>query len=263
MKKIIYLIVFVCIASQFSCDECEEIMAVPCGGSSTSPMVDLVVLIDASGSMGTAASAVNSSADTAIEQAKLSCGTDLRVVFLALEGTFPSTLFSESSRNYLQGLHGLGIVLAADRDPLGFGPEQGANGIEDISKYFDWRESACRAIFYISDEELDGCCEGFSGGSTFSRYDGTNEMELDEEINETDLAIVAAQLSNVAVFSHLLDTPEMPLHPEIKNLYEKLSSETGGIHTVSPNASSELYLSILPEAICNSCNACKLNDFIN
>ncbi len=258
MKNLIVLWVVV-ISIIASCTPCGTSELSQCGGGQAEALVDLVILIDASGSMSGPASSISSSATSAIEEAQKMCNTNLRVTYLSLESALPSTVFTTSSRDYLLDIDP-SISLAADRPPQGYGPEQGANGIEDIANYFDWRDKACRAIFYISDEELDGCCNGFSNGGQSTRYDGTNANELDKEANEVDLAIAAAQNQVVTVFSHLVDVNG--LHPDIKALYQTLSEETNGIHTLSPTATPELYLSILPEAICNSCNACVLNDLI-
>ena len=129
-----------------------------CGTDSGNPkgqMTDLIILIDTSGSMRTSAKAVSDAVSSAVTQANKSCEPDLRLIFLGVDGTWTTTKFTESHRGYITRLRGTGVSLAADKNKVGLKSEQGANAIEDLSKYADWRKGACRAIFYISDEELD------------------------------------------------------------------------------------------------------------
>src|SRR4051794_28005551 len=58
-----------------------------CGGAShsTGNLVDLVILIDGSGSMATAANLVNSAAINALEIAHKKCPSDLRVQWLTVD----------------------------------------------------------------------------------------------------------------------------------------------------------------------------------
>lgn len=246
--KTFKIALFILIACVFqACTTCEEPMPEPCGNSMEKPMVDLIILMDQSTSMGNAALAVSNTASQALQNANDSCDTDLRVVFLGLDGqTWASTtLFTQSHRDYLVALHGAGVFLAADQNHVGYKPEQGANGVEDLSNLFDWREKACRAIFYISDEELD---------SFSPRGDYANEDQV------TMNAINAAVGQDVTVFTHFID--HMDLGSSIIKNYQDLADETGGEHFYSTNSSVQpaFYESIMPAIVCNSCNACELND---
>lgn len=225
------------------CDEDHE--GCPCGKDprGASPgKVDLIVLIDSSGSMQSFAKIVSQAAEQAIKLAQRKCETDLRVNFLGLDGTWPGTVFDRSHRSFIRSEQNgsLPTNLAADRPHVGYIREQGANAIEDLSKFTKWREDACRAIFYISDEELD---------SVSPRNDFANETA------ETNSAIAEANANNVTVFSHHITWQGLPA--QIIQNYEDLSKKTGGKAHIGGTPSEALYVEILSEAICKACgHAC-------
>ncbi len=238
----------------FACNKCEDPILVPCGGSATKPQVDLIILMDQSGSMGAFADSISAAASQGIAMAQAQCDTDLRVQFLGVDGAnFAGSAFTTSHRAYLNTLAGTSLTLAGDIAPIGHATEQGANAIEDLSDKFDWRPDACKAIFYISDEELDGCCPFRIWGSV---------SELGNETNEVNSAIKAAQDNSVAVFSHLIDYGNLSV--EMFNLYQKLSDQTGGTHIKSTPAAvtTKYYETLLPNIICNACNGCTLNSIL-
>ncbi len=214
-------------------------------GTSKGAITDLIVLIDTSSSVGPSAKAVSDAVKLAIKEAKSSCEPDLKITFLGVDGTWSGTVFTESHRDYIFGLNGV-VPLAADRLPSGYKKEQGANAIEDLSKYNKWRKDACRAIFYISDEELDGVSP---------RNDFANEAA------ETLAAITEANKNNVTVFAHHLTYQN--LAPAIIENYKDLCHKTGGEVYFSTSPSKEEYIKLLQEVICNSCgiNKCKEVDF--
>lgn len=262
MKVIIKIIVGCFLISLMACEACPEVMVSECGGSETRPLIDLIILMDQSGSMGDAADAISKAAEAGISSALDECDSDLRAVYLGVDGVeFSGTLFTESHRNYINSIVTPNPALAVDRPPLSYSTEQGANAIEDLSNYFDWRPNACRSIFYISDEELDGCC---TQSGLFAQVGiPANVSELANETNETNMAIAAANANNVAVFTHYINKGN--LAPEILTLYQMLSEQTSGIYTTSieSDVNSEFYVGLFPEILCNSCNACGLNDFTN
>lgn len=237
---------FLLILTNVSCKDEKncEYEEVACGGSATTPMVDLIVLIDTSGSMYTSASSVSTEATAALELAIQTCDSDLRVTYLGVDGVIAATNFTTSHRAYLTSLHGASVVLAADQNHVGYSSEQGANAIEDLSKYFDWRENACRSIFYISDEELDG-------SSPRADY-------LNEDAATAD-AISEAQDNNVAVFANYL-TNQL-LGPSILTNYTDLTSQTNGLlfTTGSNPLPANYYIDndVFTEIVCNSCNGCE------
>ena len=106
-----------------SCDEKEELCR--CDSSSTgTKKVDLVILIDASGSMFTAATAVAKAADEALLKAKEECPSHLRVAWLAVDGsksganpagdlgditgTLAGTSFTQTHQQYLESIGSTG-----------------------------------------------------------------------------------------------------------------------------------------------------------
>lgn len=217
-------------------------------GNEKGKVTDLIVLIDTSTSMGSSAKAVSDAVVKAIEAAKKRCEPDLRLVFLGVDGVWAGTNFYQNHRNYIVSLQGTGVSLAADRNHRGYRPEQGANAIEDISNYADWREGACRAILYISDEELD---------SIVPRNDFANETAV------TNSAITAANANNVSVFAHHLTYQN--LAPQIIQNYKDLCDNTGGKAYFSSAPDEEEYVELLTEVICNSCgiSTCEEVEFPN
>jgi hypothetical protein len=223
--------------------DCEYDTYDPCGGSANRPMVDLIILIDTSGSMGTFAAQVSNEAQAGIDVALADCDSDLRVMYLGVDGTFGSTNFTTSHRDYLNALPGAPFPLAADLPPSGFLGEQGANAVEDLSNYFDWRDGACRSIFYISDEELDG---------SSPRGDTANE-DL-----STANAILGAQSNSVTVFSNYLTY--QGLGASILQNYSDLTTQTGGLlfATNSNPLPANYYVdnNVFGDIVCNACNGC-------
>jgi hypothetical protein len=204
-------------------------------GNPAGQKTDLIVLIDTSGSMGGAAALVSDAVKAAIAEAKKACDPDLEITFLGVDGTWTGTAFTQSHRDYITGIHGA-VTLSADLNHVGYKPEQGANAIEDLSKYAKWREDACRAIFYISDEELD---------SIDPRNDFVNETAV------TNAAIISAVANNVTVFAHHLTYQH--LAPQIIQNYKDLCYNTGGDVYFSDAANKDEYVKLLSEVICNSC----------
>lgn len=228
-----------------SCGNCPKIELSPCGGSDSTPLVDLVVIMDQSGSMSNEATAVSVTANDAIAISRIECDSDLRVEFLALDNVrFPNTLFDQSVKDYLLSVNTIPITFTTDNytfNPL----ELGAANIDDISRHFDWRDRACRAIFYISDEPING---------------GTG-VPQESETMAVNSAISSAIENSVAIFTNSINEGSLqPIH--ISN-YERICKETGGTNYLTNSISNETYLQIMPEIICNSCDACKLKDFIN
>jgi len=227
-----------------NCDEKHE--NCNCGdeshGNPVGQKTDLIILVDTSGSMGHSASLIDNAVKKAIASAKKTCEPDLRLIFLGVDGTTPGTVFSQSHRDYIYGIHGTGTVLQADLNHVGYKPEQGANAIEDLSKFADWRDGACRAIFYISDEELD---------SWSPRNDFANETAA------TNAAITEANANDVTIFAHYIT--DQNLDPLIKQNYEDLCYNTGGELYSSNTPSEKEYIKLLTEVICNSCgkSVCK------
>jgi len=225
------------------CGEEEE--RCPCSGRDGNPKgqkTDLIVLIDSSGSMRTPAGTISSVVQDAIKAAQKSCEPDLKITFLGVDDTFSGTVFNQSHRDYIVGLRGA-VTLRADNPPGGLNTEKGAKAIEDLSQHADWRKGACRAIFYISDEELD---------SIDPRNDFANEDAV------TNAAIAAANANKVTVFAHHLTYQN--LAPSIIQNYKDLCDKTGGEAYFSPAADKKEYIRLLTDVICNSCGKDKCTE---
>lgn len=228
-----------CAGKKNSLPPCSDTGHHGCGcGSGTSAgfAADLIVLIDASGSMGTSAAAVSSAADAAIAKAKLNCPVDLRISYMGVDGTWAGTKFTISHRAYLTALPIPTPPFSSDNPTGGYNTEEGANAIEDLSKYYDWRTGACRAIFYISDEELDG---------------STPLLDIANEAAAVSSAVATANANNVTIYAHHL-TYQNRGASVIQN-YKDLCNLTGGAAYFSAAASQSEYETLLAEAICEAC----------
>jgi hypothetical protein len=214
------------------------------GGSGSGGFkADVIILIDTSGSMGGVAKQVSDAAVTAIATAKAKCPGDVKVTFMGVEGTWPATNFATDYLVYLKTLHNPDPVFSTDTPNTQYGQEEGANAIEDLSKYYDWRPGACRAIFYVSDEELD---------SISPLGDVANEALA------VSKAVTAANANKVSVFAHHLTYQNRG--PSVIQNYKDLCNGTGGIAYFSSAPSVAEYEKILTEAICSACGIYKCEE---
>lgn len=197
------------------------------GGGATAP-VDLVVVIDRSGSMGPKANNVSNAANAAIQAASKSCPSDLRVAWFGIEGTWPRTNFNQSYRDYL---HGLGVV---DTDIVGTpnDSEDGAAAVIDLSYHFDWRAGAARAIFYLGDEALEG-----------------GDPQVADDVTARIAATDAAKAQGVTVFTYYGPSVGDPV---TANEYALLASNTGGQAFTAPVANLGGFQAVLEHIICAS-----------
>lgn len=226
-----------------------------CGGAShaTGSLVDLIILIDGSGSMSTAANLVNSAAVNALKIAHEKCPSDLRVTWLAVDdanpGTSPAgsggwagTNFTQTHEQYLnsQGAAGPYFHNATPQTGAPYN-EQGADAVADLAKFNKWRPGACRAIFYISDTTLDA---GWTQGA--------------DDTSAAANAISQALANDVAVFAHfVLPHQESPSDvPATRADYQALCSQTGGTFYEGA-VSKEKYVEILTDVVCHACGGCK------
>lgn len=125
--------------------------------------LDLVVVIDTSGSMADESLDLSKDIDIAIQKALENCPSKLRVTFLGIEGTWDDTKFDQSASDYLKALGVPESRLQArkpfkeadGRDHAG-NKEDLCRAVIDLSKYFDWRDGARRAVFVLGDEGMEG-----------------------------------------------------------------------------------------------------------
>ena len=208
-------------------DECEN---VPCGGSTSNPKVDLIVLVDASGSMGTTASTVSQQADSAITLALAQCPSDLRVTYLGVAGTWAGTKFTQGHKSYLTSI---GAPFNSNANA-----HDGAMAIDDLSKNFDWRNGACKAIFFISDE-------------IFTRGDSSI----------FNSALNSANSNNVTISANYLTYQNRPA--SVLQNYTDITTQTGGSLFTTPSnpIPTGYYIAnqVFDNLICNACNNCGIN----
>ncbi|MEG4274533.1 MULTISPECIES: hypothetical protein [unclassified Microcoleus] len=208
----------------------------------TVPLVDLVVVIDSSASMKDEAVALNTAVAGAIEGARAHCPSDLRVVYLGVEGTFRDTRFDRSIRNYLSGTCKVDESLLRGRSrgtvAGGGAQEDGARAIEDLSRHFDWRAGAGRAVFFLGDESLDA---------------GNQDAKQDLfDIEAANAAISVATAANVRVHTYLgTSSVKEKVRKEIEAEYARLARETGGQSFTSQDALRG-FQELLQNVICGS-----------
>lgn len=214
----------------------------PCTkGSGASTPVDLVVVIDTSGSMADEATQLSDVAAAAIEAAQKKCPSDLRVCWFGIEETWPGTKFTQSYRNFLQGQitsHKgdcrYSQTPVPDSDIVGtpWDREDGAAAIIDIAKHFDWRSGASRLIFYLGDEALEG-----------------GDPQTAEDVTAANSAISYAQQRGVTVFTYF-GTPFSTEVTVTRTEYERVALETGGQFFQAPADSLGGFQAILESIIC-------------
>lgn len=232
----------------------------PCGrhAGGATKVVDLVILLDSSSSMNGAATAVSNAAADALAAAAKECPSDLRTVWLVVDGAKPGpnppgdlgditpllagTPFTQSHQQYLiVASPGSGPFKQDEPQPPGdstYPGEEGADAIADLCNFFDWRPDSCRAIFYVSDTKLDG----------YSLYDAAAAAN----------AQAAASAHGVVLFAHHIG-PATPITPEMQN-YLDMCTPTGGSVYFGP-VDTEQYKVLLKNAICNACGEeCKKLD---
>ena len=233
------------------CDESHEDCA--CGrppGEAGTKTVDLIVLLDSSGSMSSAAAAVSAAAVEGVEAAAKECPSDLRTAWFVVDGAKPGvnaaghlgditsdlvgTPFTQTHQQYLVGIGAPGPFKQDEPQPPGdntYPGEEGADAIADLCNFYDWREGACRAIFYISDTKLDG----------YSKFDAAAAVN----------AQAAASTQGVVLFATHIGPPPPPMTSEMQN-YLDMCVPTGGSVYFGP-VDTDQYKVLLKNAICNAC----------
>lgn len=177
-------------------------------------------------------------AEAAIETAKSSCPSDLRVAWFGIEGKWKQTKFDQTIRDYL--IHQCNVpesdIRSRKRGEVADAgaQEDAARVIEDISAHFDWRPDAARAIFYLGDEALEG------GG------DRTQQ----EDIEAANLAIQKAKNAGVTVHTYF-GTSKSKYRESIEKEYTRVASETGGQAFTDQDAISG-FTAVLEKVICGS-----------
>ncbi|WP_193015452.1 MULTISPECIES: VWA domain-containing protein [Gammaproteobacteria] len=214
--------------------------------------LDLVVVIDTSGSMSDESSDLSKDIDIAIQKALERCPSKLRVTFLGIEGTWEDTKFDQSASDYLKAqcvperrLQARKPFKEADgRDHAG-NREDLCRAVIDVSRYFDWRDGARRAIFVLGDEGMEG------GGGVL-----TNAAVI-----KNNEAITVAQHEKVKVYTYQgtpddnstnLDRfPSVVDRDRVTKEYVRLAEQTGGRSYIYTTGIANFSL-VLQEILCDS-----------
>ena len=209
------------------------------------PKVDLIIVIDTSSSMKDEARALSQTAQAAIKAAQSSCPCDLQTTWLGIEGIWKETKFEQTVRNYLTSecKASVSSLRSRKRGELksAGAQEDGARAVADLVDYFNWREGAAKAIFYLGDEALEG------GGSKTERAD----------IESANVAIQKAQATGVKVYTYF-GTSKSKHRQGIASEYARLATDTGG-EAFTERDSIQGFNTVLEKVICGSLTM-KTND---
>lgn len=221
-------------------------------GGNSDIALDLVVIIDTSGSMSDESADLSREIDAAIEKASANCPSQLRATFLGIQGTWPGTKFDQSVSDYLiskgtseGNLQARKPFTEADgRDHAG-NKEDLCRAVIDACKYFDWRPGARRAIFVLGDEGMEG------GGGTLTNAAKDKNSE----------AIKVAQLYGVKVHTYQgtpdnrpenIDRfPSVAARDKVTEEYQRLAKQTGGRSYIYTTGIAN-FLLVLEEILCDS-----------
>lgn len=214
--------------------------------------LDLVVVIDTSGSMADESSDLSKDIDIAIQKALEKCPSKLRVTFLGIEGTWDDTKFDQSASDYLRNLGKSDDELEArkpfkeadGRDHAG-NKEDLCRAVIDISRHFDWRHGARKAIFVLGDEGMEG------GGGVLTAA----------AVKKNNEAIRIAQHEKVKVYTYQgtpddsvtnIDRfPSVADRDRVTKEYVRLAEQTGGRSYIYTTGIANFSL-VLQEILCDS-----------
>ncbi len=207
----------------------------------TSPAIDLVIVIDTSDSMDDDAAGLSKAAEKAIESTRTSCPSDLRVVWLGIEGTWKNTKFDRTVRKYLTKQCNVSESDIKGRKWDEYDSitgqqarEDGAPTMEDIANHFDWRDGAQRAMFYLSDEPLKG------GGKTVDQ----------EDIDAANQAIETANKEVMVIHTYLAEK-EDTFTTELIKEYARVAQKTQG-YAFTAKDSFKGFADVLKKIVCQT-----------
>lgn len=200
--------------------------------------VDLVIAIDTSVSVKAEAEGLSQAAETAIANARSHCPSDLRVIWLGIEGTWKNTQFTRTVRDYLSKTCAIPESALKSRKkgelPSGGAQEDAARVMQDLATHFDWRTGAKRAIFYLGDEALD------AGG----------DKTLAKDIEAANQAIQGAKTAQVIIHTYCGQSKSRYRHT-IEAEYARVARETGG-QSFTAEGSLGDFATVLEQIICGS-----------
>ena len=143
--------------------------------------------------------------------------------------------FTRTHEQYFRGLGHTGPF--AGNSFQGNNSEEGAKSINDLARMYDWLPGACRAIFYVGDEQ-------------FGDYGRTHQQQM----QAVNAAVAECQMACVKVFAHYEEGGEHSGTRLTKNTeaYETLCNSTNGRAEIGGSASQALYEGLLGEAKCEA-----------
>jgi len=241
------------------CNEAEESCSCSSAGASGSAGVDLVILVDSSGSMAGAWRAIDEASGKLEDAIKEACGVKAEITKLFLDtrsngssqtsdhghsesvedfGFISHEEFIKNGSSYRSGAIDYTGSFETNNSSHSGGThqegEEGSRSIADVANHFPWKKGACRSILYISDEWLDSGTGGPAGS-----------------LASLPIAINAANSNAVTVFTHLIkDWGGKSEH------YNQLANATGGSAHIGDAPSPELYIKLVAKAACECGGGC-------
>lgn len=214
--------------------------------------LDLVVVIDTSGSMADESADLSKQIDAAIEKAATSCPSQLRVTFLGIEGTWPGTKFDQTASDYLikRGVNERDLQArmpfkeSDGRDHAG-NKEDLCRAVIDISQHFDWRDDARKAIFVLGDEGIEG------GGGILTRAAVAKNNEAISVAQELGIKVYTYQGTPDDNPANLDRFPTLADRDNVTREYERLAKETDGRAYIYTTGIANFVL-VLQEVLCDS-----------
>jgi hypothetical protein len=205
----------------------------PAGQAPAQRSVDLVGLIDTSGSMEDEANALSAAVQSTIQAVGRQCRADLRVKWFGLEGIFNGTVFNESLRNYLLA-HGVTAAQITHQSN-----EDGGAAIADTCNHFDWRPGAEKLILFLGDEPL---------------YEG--EPQTAEDVAAANTAISAALAKTARVYTYAgtgLETyVDSATGVRAVDEFARVATATGGLAYSYETGDLAQFSAILEQTVCHA-----------
>ncbi|MGS8099166.1 VWA domain-containing protein [Providencia sp. PROV_01] len=214
--------------------------------------LDLVVVIDTSGSMADEAGDLSKQIDATIEAASAKCPSHLRATFLGIEGTWANTKFDQSASEYLikiganeRDLQARLPFKESDGQDHAGNKEDLCRAVIDISKHFDWRDDARRAIFVLGDEGMEG------GGGILTRAAIAKNNEAISVAQERGIKVYTYQGTLDDSPTNLDRFPTLADRDNVTREYERLAKETDGRAYIYTTGIANFSL-VLQEILCDS-----------
>lgn len=219
---------------------------------SGSMALDLVVIIDTSGSMSDESADLSKQIDAAIEKASMNCPSQLRATFLGIQGTWSGTKFDQTVSDYL-------ITRGANEGNLQARPpfkeldgidhagnkEDLCRAVIDVANYFDWRSNARRAIFVLGDEGMEG------GGGVLTQAAIAKNSEAIEVTQNAHVKVYTYQGTPNDEPTNIDRFPTLADRDKVTKEYERLAKQTGGRAYIYTTGIANFAL-VLQEILCDS-----------